>query len=258
MHDKPELKWLPMSALYVNKSYQRTTESGASKKNIKAMTNDFQWALCGAITVCRDPKAERHAIIDGQHRYTAAKTCGAKEMPCMIIQGYDTAGQAKNFLVMNENRVAINQLSAFHAAVAAGQPDAINLKKILDQCKITVSFVPKGDTGPKETNAIGTLLKLVTKHNEKHIKWALTMIPDAYGDRRGQMRAMLLKAMAEFSQRNPGADRSAMAMALQGVDPRKMEAEVRASVKIQGGDNVEIMVDMLEKLYKKALKEKVA
>ena len=73
MRDRPELKWLPVSSLYVDRSYQRAIESGASRKNLKAMTDDFQWALCGAITVCRDPKAERYAIIDGQHRFTAAK-----------------------------------------------------------------------------------------------------------------------------------------------------------------------------------------
>ena len=147
--------------------------------------------------------------------------------------------------------------SANHAACAAGQVDAVNLKKLLESCKIAISVSPRGDTGPRETNAVGTLLKMVTQYNEKHIKFAVTIIPDAYGEARGMMRAMLLKALAEFSNRQPAADRQALCKALQGMDPRKMEADVRASQKIQGGGNVMIMCDILEKAYKKMAKGKV-
>ena len=42
MTDNPELRWVPVKDLYVDKAYQRSTETGASKKNLKAMVNDFQ------------------------------------------------------------------------------------------------------------------------------------------------------------------------------------------------------------------------
>ncbi len=82
--------------------------------------------------------------------------------------------------------------------------------------------------------------------------WALTIIPEAYGDSRGQMRAMLVKALAEFIKVNPEADRMRMVGVLENIDPSDMERDVRASVKINGGGTTAAMLSALERLYKNA------
>ena len=258
---KPELKWIDIGKLYVDPQYQRSAKSDRSKSNIAYMRQNFSWAFFGALVVCHVPAKKQYAIIDGQHRYLVAQSMDAiTEVPCLVINDLDIKKQAKSFVVMNTKRVVLHSLAAFHAAVAAGEDDAVALKEILDDAKITIpdSPKPKGSTLPRETHSVGTLLSMLGRYSKKQMKWALTIIPEAYGDEKGQMRAMLIKGLVEFIKVNPDADRDRMIQVLQDIDPFKIEADARASVKINGGSSTAAIFTALERLYKSAGRKAVA
>jgi hypothetical protein len=251
--EKPELRWIKITELYVDHEYQRNAKSDASRKNIAYMKENFNWAHCGALIVSRMPAKNQYAVVDGQHRLlTALARNDIPELPCVVISEQDFQRQARSFVVINSNRVTLNSLAKFHAAVAAGDPDAVAVKDIVTECGLDIprSPVPKGDTDPKQLQCVGSLVSLLGSYSRKQIVWALTIIPEAYGDTKGQMRASLIKALVEFIKSTPDANRARMIEVLQGIDPEELERDARSYMAIKGGTSKGAMTEVLTRLYR--------
>ena len=257
---KPELKWLKVDKLYVDSRYQRNTKSKASEKNLRCLSEDFKWSRFGALIVCFVPAEKKYAVLDGQHRLQAAIARGFPEVPCSIAKDMDFETQAKSFVAINLQRVQLNTLAAFHAAVASGDKTAAGIKEILDECEIDVPRNPVmgSETGPRQMQSPGSLAKMVGKYQRKHIVWALKIIPDAYGDEKGMMRAMLIKSLTEFAKLTPDVDRERMLKVLAALDPLQLERDAQASVTINGGRSFTAMVEALNRLYRNAGRKNAA
>lgn len=255
---KPQLKWIPITDLYVDHGYQRGTQSETSQKSLRYLTKEFSWAHCGALIATFVPAKKKYAVVDGQHRLEAAiKRRDIDAMPCVIIQDRDYEKQASAFSIINTKRVRMNPIANFHASAAAGDPNAKALRALLAECKITIpkAPVPLGLTLPRETQAIGSLLSMLGKYSSNQIKWALTIIPEAYGDEKGQMRSSLIKALAEFAKCNPAADKQKMIGILRDLDPSDLQKDAQSYVSIKGGSTVAAMVMALDRLYKSATRK---
>ena len=258
---KPELKWIALDKLYVDHNYQRNTKSKASERNLDSMKEDFRWVYCGALMVCWVPSQKKYAVIDGQHRLQAAlwrKDIDA--LPCLIISEMDVEKQAKSFVAINTKRVQLNSLAAFHAAVASGDKTAATIKDILDDCKVEIPRNPMMGTllEPNQMQSPGTLASLVGRYSRKHICWALTIIVEAYVDKKGMLRAQLIKALTEFAKKTPDVDRARMLKVLSGLDPIQLEADARSYVTIGGGTTLSAMVEAITRLYKNAGRKNAA
>jgi ParB-like nuclease domain len=258
---KPELKWLSVDKLYVDNRYQRNTKSKSSEKNIDHLIENFSWAHCGALIVCFVPAEKKYAVIDGQHRLQAAiarKDINA--MPCLVISGMDFEKQAKSFVAINTKRVQLNSLAAFHAAFAAADKTAISIKEILDECEVEIprSPIPGNLIGARQMQSPGTLASLIGRYSRKHIVWALTIIPESYGEKKGMLRALLIKALVEFAKVTADVDRARMVKVLSGLDPLQLENDARAYVTISGGTAVAAAVQALDRLYRNAGRKNAA
>ena len=250
---KPELKWIRITELYVDHEYQRNAKSKASKKNLAYMQENFSWAHCGALIVSWVPEKKQYAVVDGQHRLmTALSRKDIPDLPCVVISDQDFRRQARSFAVINSKRVSLHTLARFHAAVAAGEDDAVAAKEIADACGLNIPSgpVPNGDTDPKELQCVGTLIALLGNYSRKQIVWAITIIPEAYGDKKGQMRASLIKALAEFIKVRPDTDRARMVDVLRGINPDELERDARSYMAIKGGTSKSAMTEALDRLYK--------
>jgi ParB-like nuclease domain len=257
---KPELKWLNVEKLYVDSRYQRNTKSEASRKNLRFLAEEFKWSRFGTLIVCFVPAEKKYAVLDGQHRLHAAVALGFTEVPCSIAKDLDFETQAKSFVAINTKRVQLNSLAAFHAAVAAGDKTAAAIKEILDECKIDVPRNPVigSETGPRQMQSPGSLAKMIGKYSRKHIVWALTIIPEAYGEKKGMMRAMLIKSLTEFAKQTPDVERERMLKVLAALDPLQLERDAQASVTINGGRSFTAMVEALNRLYRNAGRKNAA
>lgn len=107
--ERPELQWLKISRLRIDPRYQRDIgQRGAN--NILAIAPAFRWSKFGPLIVA--PIGEGlFAIVDGQHRATAAALRGFESVPCVIIAA-DEAEQADAFVAINANVTAMSPLQA--------------------------------------------------------------------------------------------------------------------------------------------------
>lgn len=105
---RPELKWVKLSQLFIPTDYQRSVKSDASAKNINHIRGHFSWAKFGSLIVCPIPGSNppQFAVIDGQHRFRAAEARGdIAELPCVVISEREAREQAESFVAINSRRV---------------------------------------------------------------------------------------------------------------------------------------------------------
>lgn len=128
------LEVLPIAKLYVDSVYQRAV-SVASVRNIKRICIGFDWAKFLPVIVAKD--GDRFAIVDGQHRTTAAATLGIKAVPCYILS-CSPAEAAAAFAAINGNVTPVQPIDLWFAQLAAGDASCIALKAVLDAAGVTV------------------------------------------------------------------------------------------------------------------------
>lgn len=198
---KPELAWLPVEALYVDSTYQRTMESKRSKGLIARMTEDFHWPSFGALLVApalADGIANRYAVVDGQHRLSVARALGFDEVPCVIVRADTVEAQAMAFLRANKDRVVVNQFAVFHASVKAGDPKAM---AVADVCLKSDVDIPRYQIAarflkPNQTLAIGTIATAIATHGPEIAIACLTAIRGAFPNDQA-LRAYVIRGIAE-------------------------------------------------------------
>lgn len=193
----PDLKWLPLHALVVDPRYQREIAT-RGRQNIRRIVEGFDWSCFSPLVVSpRDDGS--FAIIDGQHRATAALMHGGIEaVPCQIIHGDQTA-QARAFATINGQVTGILQTQLFYARVAAGEPEATALAELLNGCGVTVLKQPVSrDPRPGETLAIGTLQSCLKAYGSDTLIVALKAVVETRDGNPGLLRASIIKAVCDL------------------------------------------------------------
>ena len=106
----PDLDWININSLTIDDTYQRDTLSKRSQQNIKKIKEAFAWSKFSPLTVA-DLGNNKYSIIDGQHRYIAAKELGdITDLPCWIIPQCQTKSQADALF----QELGLNMTTAFN------------------------------------------------------------------------------------------------------------------------------------------------
>ena len=171
---KGDLRWIPLEQLYIDPTYQRAILE-AGKANIRRMIEDFSWLQFGTLTVGTRPGG-KFAIIDGQHRATAAMLHGAiKAVPCLVLSG-GPKDEARAFSSINGNVTRIHVLQSFRAKVAAGDENAIGLVDLCASADVKIAPYPKMELDPGETLALGTIRQVMKRHGADGLQAALRLL----------------------------------------------------------------------------------
>ena len=100
-------------------------------------------------------------VIDGQHTAIAAASHpGIETIPVMIVDAPEQVERARAFMGHNRDRVAITTTQLFHAAVAAGDPDAVTVQQICERAgaRVLKNPPPNGTYDVGDTVAVKSLL----------------------------------------------------------------------------------------------------
>lgn len=161
----PRLEWLSIADLVIDPEYQREI-TRIGRTNVRRIAGSFNWAMFTPVMVA-PVGSNKFAIVDGQHRATAAKLCGLDRVPCMIIHA-DRSGQAMAFSVINRNVTPVQSIHLFHAAVAAGVPEALRVADVCKRAGITVTRNPTSlaNLKPGEISFASALGKAVARFGD--------------------------------------------------------------------------------------------
>lgn len=126
--------------LVVETKYQRDL-SAKSMRLIKRIIEHFDWTKFKT-PICVE-NGDRYFVIDGQHTAIgAASHPDVKTIPIMVVDAQSIEARAGSFVAHNRDRVAMSTYQVFHGEVAAGDPDAVALKAIVESAGGTIPRYP--------------------------------------------------------------------------------------------------------------------
>jgi hypothetical protein len=132
---EPTLGMLPIASLVVDEEYQRPIARDG-RRAIEKIAAAFEWTKFSTVVVA-PVSGSRYAIIDGQHRTSAAKLLGITAVPCQIVN-LDRAGQASAFSAINGSVTKVTPWNIYKAAMAAGEAWAVSAMRVCEAagCKL--------------------------------------------------------------------------------------------------------------------------
>lgn len=169
------------SELRLDDSYQRSTDNGASKALIKRIATGWDWRMCLPLVVSKRDDGSLW-VIDGQHRLAAALLRGDIQfLPCCVGVYGSVADEAAMFVAMNRARKPMNRLDDFHAAIASGDSEAIEIAKLITDAGFTVSRKTGSQSWrPGEVAFTSAISKVLRKHGAKVCADALRTMQEAW------------------------------------------------------------------------------
>lgn len=170
----PRLDFLPLAQLRIDDSYQRRIE-GRGLQTIVRICNEFDWRRFTPLMVARIAgKQELYAIIDGQHRATAALLRGFDRVPCAIVDA-QLDEQPAIFAAINGNVTPVTIFQLFKAARAAKAEWARDIDEACETGGIVPLLYPKSKANirPFETMAIGTLRRSIMRFGKEQVGRAI-------------------------------------------------------------------------------------
>ena len=178
-----QLEWRPLDLLVVDETYQRSISSVTSRKNIKAIVEHFDWRKFSPVVIS-PVVGGLYAIVDGQHRATAALMCGHDQVPCMIVIA-DRQQQAEIFRAVSGQVTVVSQTQIFKAAIAAEDGEALRVKRVAGEAGVVVlTYHPSA---------------ALVKVNETAALRAVMAALSTYGDRTTRVALQALRTAAERS-----------------------------------------------------------
>lgn len=179
---EPILGMLPIERLVIDPEYQRPVGKDG-RRAIERIAASFQWTKFSTVIVA-PVSGDRYAIIDGQHRTSAAKLCGMTHVPCQIVP-LDRAGQASAFAAINGSVTKITVWNIYKAALAAGEGWAVRAKRAAEAagCKLMTTNKTASTKEPGELYGVSTIRDLIDRHGEALVTLALAAYRRSiYGD----------------------------------------------------------------------------
>ncbi|MDP2410381.1 MAG: ParB N-terminal domain-containing protein [Pseudolabrys sp.] len=196
------LEWLPIKSLVVDPEYQREITS-QGRKNVIRIAERFNWSMFAPVIVS-SIGSNKFAIVDGQHRTTAAALCGIERVPCCIIEA-KRGEQAAAFKAINANITRMHTTSLYRAAVAAGEENALALERICRAAGVMIARYPIAATAlkPGETMAIQSIRKTLERFGPALTILTLKLIANAAGGLAGALRQQAIVGTAEVLSDHP-------------------------------------------------------
>lgn len=202
---EPLQDWISVDKLVIDPEYQREVKADG-RRAIERIAAAFEWTKFSPVVVS-PVSLGRFAIIDGQHRATAAKLCGYETVPCYVLQ-LDRAGQAASFAAINGSVTKITLWSIYKAALAAGEGWAVQAKAVAQEagCRLMTSNKTASEKQGGEIYGISTMREMIARHGSAAITTALKAYKQSiYGDLPVAWSNTTLFAWVQAVAQTPGA-----------------------------------------------------
>lgn len=196
------LDWIAIRDLVIDPGYQREI-GAAGRKNVVKIAAAFNWSMFAPVIVS-PAGGDRYAIVDGQHRTTAAALVGIEKVPCCVIEA-KRGEQAAAFKAINANVTRMHTTSLLHAAIAAGEKSAVRMKAVADAANVRMlrSPVPASLMKVGDTIAISSIGKIIERFGDAISIMTLALIRDAGGGIPGSLKQQAIVGVAEVLADHP-------------------------------------------------------
>jgi ParB-like nuclease domain len=192
----PILEWIKIDHLVVDTDYQREIgRRGAI--NVNQIAEHFDWSKFAPVVIA-PVEGGLFAIVDGQHRTTAAMLRKIERVPCQIVQA-DRAQQAAAYAAVNGNITKTTAQQLYHAKLAANDPDALEISKICSSADVEVirRNIPQSKLKVGQTQAIVSITRCAKLYGRDTLITALQCITQTADGNAGFVKATIIEALCQ-------------------------------------------------------------
>ncbi|MCJ2007945.1 DUF6551 family protein [Methylobacterium sp. J-092] len=241
----PMLQWLKISALTIDPSYQRPI-IGVGRRNVERIASMFSW-WCFTPVVVSPVEGGRFAIIDGQHRTTAALLVGYDEVPCQIVIAAREQ-QAAAFKAINCVTTPIARVAVHAAALVAGETWAVQVADVCARADATLLRypLPISKQAAGQTMAVGAIKQCIKRHGQNTVITALQCVIETGNNKPGMLNARMIKALCAAIDRHQDWREGALALfdAFDQIDLARLQARCDDG-SATGSDLVQRMAEVI-------------
>lgn len=182
-----DIVYVPITDLNIDhEHYQRDQDM----KRVRKIADNFDIKQFSPLSVSRRSDGSLW-VWDGGHRFEAARLLGYSKVPCVIFD-MSMIQEAIAFAEAQKGRKGLTQFDAHRALLAAGDPFALELDKIVEEAGFRIA-----------QGASGRSLQCVAKLRQIHNHWGvlaetLQMITVLGWVDRGGKHANVLEGVARF------------------------------------------------------------
>jgi len=161
-----------------------TYQSEINNNVVANIVRNFNWACFGKIMVNIRENGELY-IIDGHHRFEAAKKLSIKEIPCELSEGLSPSEEAQLCNYMLNIRRKYNVMEILKTSLAAGDEKVKTINRILEENNIKFAFFTNGN---KQTRRQGRLscfsavLRIMENKGEKFFNEVIVTLKTLWRD----------------------------------------------------------------------------
>jgi hypothetical protein len=198
----PFLEWIETDKLVVDVTYQREIgRRGAT--NVNQISENFDWSKFAPVIVA-PVEGGQFAIVDGQHRTTAAILRGQEKVPCQVVQA-DRAKQAAAYAAVNGNITKTTAQQLYHAKLAAKDAHALALADVCAAADVEIlrKNLIRSDIKKGQTHAVTALSRCLTLYGRDTLITALQCITQTADGNAGFVRATIVEALCEVLHQSP-------------------------------------------------------
>ncbi|WP_119304983.1 DUF6551 family protein [Dongia deserti] len=248
----PVQGWVPTSLLFVDPTYQRPiTREGW--KRIRKIAAEWDWRKYQPVTITgREPGKARLAVIDGQHRWEAAKIREIPRLPFYGISPGDVGLEANAFVTLNRDRVAVSNVNIFWAELAAHAPEAVTIKRICDQAGVAISPVAIGRLPARTVSAVTVLRQILRQSGEDVLARTLHALAEAKPTEADTFGSWALRGVAELvATHGKTIKHDDLVRTLQRIDSTRLVAEMTIAARDWELTRPAAMARLLRDLYER-------
>lgn len=246
---------IALERLFVDPDYQRRIANNGEKK-IRKIIREFNWRAFGALLVSGPDNAGDYAIVDGQHRFEAAKVHPAVTVvPCLVLPPSGSAQEADTFLRVNADKVNVTGIAKFHARLVRGDDAARQVKDVCDAAGVVISRAGTGRQKPLHTVAVAAIGRCLKDYGRPAVLDALETMVAGQAECENAFRSQAIKAVVRFFARHGAAvDRARLVAVLEDLDFDHEIGNARTVKNTLGGGTDEILEQVIANRYNKGLK----
>ncbi|MHB2169928.1 DUF6551 family protein [Alsobacter sp. R-9] len=188
------LQWLKIADLVVDESYQRPIRD-QGRRNVQRIAENFRWARFAPVIVA-PVEGGKYAIVDGQHRTTAAALIGIESVPCQVIIA-DRETQAAAFVAINGAVTKISRMAIHAAAVAAGEPDAVLFQQACDIAEVELLRYPvvREQQKPGQTMSVQAAASCFAQYGRDTFITAMQCVTQTSNNGPGVLTTAMIRAL---------------------------------------------------------------
>jgi hypothetical protein len=190
----PELQWIAIADLVVDPTYHPAIV-GKGRRKVNRIVRAFSWS-CFSPVIVAAVAGGKFAIIDGQHRTTAAAVVGYESVPCQIVTA-TREEQAVAFSTINGATNAVSRMTLQEVAHGASEHWAVRLADICARADVELLRypVPADRQTAGQTMAVGAIAQCLKRYGEETLITALQCVTQTTNNRPGVLSARMIKAL---------------------------------------------------------------